>query len=62
MGSIKQEELLERIAVALEGIDRSLANVDQSLELMSDILSDSQVKNPYGSAIAVTGPINMGIV
>lgn len=59
MGSVKQEEPLERIAVALEGIDRSLENVDQSLELMSDILSDSQVKNPYGSSIAVTGAINV---
>lgn len=50
---------LERIADALEGIDRSLANMDQSLELMSDILSDSQVKNPYGSSISVTGAINV---
>lgn len=59
MGSIKQEELLERIASALERIDRSLVNIDQSLELMSDILSDSQVKNPYNSSIAVTGAINV---
>ena len=58
--SFKPElKFLERIAVALEGIERSLENVDQSLELMSDILSDSQVKNPYGSAIAVAGTINV---
>ena len=59
MGSIKQEELLERIAIALEGIDRSLANIDQSLELVSDVLGDSKVNGPYGSAIAVTGTINV---
>lgn len=57
MGTIRQEELLERIASALEAISRTLDSVDQSLGMGADMLADCQVKNPHGSAIAVTGAI-----
>lgn len=46
-----------RIADALESISSTLESIDQSLNLMSDVLADAQVKNQYGSAIAVTGTI-----
>lgn len=48
---------LERIADALETISNTLESIDQSLNLMSNVLADAQVKNRYGSAIAVTGTI-----
>lgn len=48
---------LERIADALESISSTLESIDQSLDLMSDVLAGAQVKNQYGSAIAVTGAI-----
>lgn len=48
---------LERIADALEAISITLDSVNQSLESISDVLEDCQVKNPHGSAIAVTGTI-----
>lgn len=50
-------DTLERIADALESISNTLENIDQSLDLLSNVISDTQVKNPYGSAIAVTGAI-----
>lgn len=52
-----QPDPLERIADALESISSTLESIGQSLELMSDVLADAQVKNQYGSAIAVTGTI-----
>lgn len=45
------------IADALESISSTLESIDQSLNLMSDVLADAQVKSQYGSAIAVTGTI-----
>lgn len=48
---------LERIAGALESISRSLESIDQTLEDATEILMDCQVKNQYGSAIAVAGTI-----
>lgn len=57
MGTIKQEEQLERIASALEAISTTLGSIDQSLDMMSDVLEDCQVKNRHGCAIAVTGAI-----
>lgn len=48
---------IDRIADALESISRSLESIDQSLEDATEILMDCQVKNQYGSAIAVTGTI-----
>ena len=57
MGTVKQEDQLERIAAALEAISRSLESIDQTLEDATEILMDCQVKNQYGSAIAVIGTI-----
>ena len=57
MGTIRQEELLERIANALEAISTTLDSIDQSLDMISDVLGECQVKNRYGSAISVTGTI-----
>lgn len=57
MGSVKTEELLERIAEALESISSNIDSMEQSLDLMSSVLSDSQVQNGIGSAIAITGMI-----
>ena len=60
MGSVKQEELLERIALALEGIDQNLSYIEESMKNISDVLEDSKIDNPRGSAIsvAVIGPVN----
>lgn len=52
---------LERIASALERIAVSLDNLDsieQSLDLLSDAVSECQVKNSFGSSIAITGSID----
>lgn len=57
MAPVKQQNPIERIADALESISSTLENIDQSLDLMSNVLADIQVKNQYGSAIAVTGTI-----
>lgn len=57
METVNQPDLLERMADALESISSTLENIDQSLDLMSNVLADIQVKNQYGSAIAVTGTI-----
>lgn len=48
---------LERIADALETIGFTLDSIDQSLDLLSDVLGDVRVKNPYGSSISVCGTI-----
>lgn len=48
---------MERIADVLEAISVTLDSIDQSLDLMSNVLADCQVKNPHGAAIAVTGAI-----
>lgn len=48
---------MERIAFALEAISITLDSIDQSFDLMSNVLADCQVKNPHGAAIAVTGAI-----
>lgn len=61
MGTVKQEEQLERIADALERIAGSLDNLDsmeQSLDVLSATLGDAVVKNRFGSAIAITGSID----
>lgn len=58
MGTVRQEESLDRIAKALERIADNLDSVEQSLDLLSDVVSDSVVKNNYGSAIAITGAID----
>lgn len=53
--------MLESIEYALncEGktVSESLASIDQTLEDATEVLMDCQVKNQYGSAIAVTGTI-----
>lgn len=46
-----------RIADALEEISITLDSIDQSLDLMSDVLAECQVKSRQGNAIAVTGAI-----
>lgn len=58
MGTVNQEEQLSRIADALECIAANTDSMEKSLELVSDILSDCQVKNQYNSAIAITGSID----
>ena len=60
MGSVKQEEILERIALALEGIDQNLSYIEDSMKNISDAFEDSKINNPRGSAIAVAviGPVN----
>lgn len=50
---------LERIADALESISSTLENIDQSLDLLSVVMSDCQVKHEYGSAITITGAIQV---
>ncbi|KJJ71704.1 hypothetical protein [Clostridium sp. FS41] len=57
MKPICQPDPLERIVDALEAISSTLDSVDRSLEVISDVLADSQVKGPRGSAIAVAGNI-----
>lgn len=57
MGTVKQEDQLERIADALEAINANMSSIEQSLDLLSSVLSDSQVKNRFGSALAITGAI-----
>lgn len=53
--------MLESIEYALNSecqtVSESLASIDQTLEDATEILMDCQVKNQYGSAIAVTGTI-----
>lgn len=49
---------LERIADALESIGSTLEGIDQSLDLLSDVMADARVKNSYGSAIAIIGALN----
>lgn len=51
----------ENLFKQLKRIADSLENIEQSLILMSDIISDCQVKHTYGSAIAITGSIDTGI-
>lgn len=52
---------LERIADALESIAKSLDNLDsieQSLYLLSTVVSDCQVKNRYGSSLSIVGTVD----
>ena len=48
---------MERIADALEAISITLDSINQSLDLMSDVLAECQVRCRHGNAIAVTGAI-----
>lgn len=55
-----ETQLLEemvRLVTALEAISNTLDHIDQSLDMISDVLGECQVKNRYGSAISVTGTI-----
>lgn len=55
-----ETQLLEemvRMVTALEAISITLDSIDQSLNLMSDVLAECQVKSRQGNAIAVTGAI-----
>ena len=57
MGTVKQEDQLERIAAALEAISSTMERMEQSLDSLTSVLEDAKVENPYGSAIAITGMI-----
>lgn len=57
MAPVKQQNPMERIADALEAISVTLDSIDKTLEDATEILMDCQVKNQYGSAMAVTGII-----
>lgn len=55
-----ETQLLEemvRLVTALEAISVTLDSIEQSLDLMSDVLAECQVKNSHGAAIAVMGAI-----
>lgn len=55
-----ETQLLEemvRMVTALEAISVTLDSIDQSLDLMSDVLAECQVRSRHGNAIAVTGAI-----
>lgn len=52
--SVKSEELLERIATALEGIDKSLSDMQQSAEVL-EVLADPVSNGPHGAFLCVTG-------
>jgi hypothetical protein len=54
---LPEPEPIERIADALDRIANALESLDQSLIVLSDMLSDCQVKNTYGSALAITGSV-----
>lgn len=54
--SVKSDEALERIAVALEGINESLSSIQQSVEILEE-LSECVSQSPYGSMFCITGNI-----
>lgn len=54
--SVKSDEALERIALALEGINDSLSGIQQSLEVLEEV-SECVSQNQYGSMFCITGNI-----
>lgn len=57
MGAVKQEELLERIAVALEGIDRHLTDISESLDSLDKGFNGLIAVNRDNRFLCITGNV-----